>query len=151
MWRCRWLTLARAPGELYPSLIALSSVDFINSIANSRQFRVMTCGWFLVTSGTISRWNFVSGLLFIRNNVEIPLISFIIRISFSSILLKLNSFTLKSGVIDSNFSGLRRFSARSLFSYKSKNCQLHHELAIKNPYLNEKLKVSIQNLFTRDI
>lgn len=51
-----------------------------------------------------------------RNKTGNPRISLTAKISLSSILLKLNSFSLKLGVIDSNVSGLRLLTALSLLS-----------------------------------
>lgn len=96
--KCRLLTLAKAPGELYP----IRSLRFCNlannAIGNSSATELRTCGSWALRSGQMRQWFLVSGLLLTMKWMSCFLYNISKRRSPRVVFLKLKASWTKSGL-----------------------------------------------------
>lgn len=115
--KCRWLTLARAPGLLKPIRNRLACSLASSDNENSRATSLSTWGEFPSTSGQIRQWLRVSGLLLTRKLIRWPLKGSSKRRSSAFVLLKLKACGSKAGRREVILWGGRRRVVLFSFNY----------------------------------
>lgn len=116
--KCRWLTLARAPGLLKPIRNRLACSLASSDNENSRATSLSTWGEFRCTSGQIRQWLRVSGLLLTRKLIRWPSKRISKRCSSALVLLKLKASGSKAGRTEVILCGGRRRVVLFSFNYK---------------------------------